>query len=100
MEKAYKSECRSALIMFLLATALTHVFPIYFLFPGLTESTIFGFPTHYFFTMIVGWLVLIPAYWIYIEISEKIEDEIRETSTAALEAEEAKAAPGKTTGGA
>ena len=35
--------------------------PMYFLFPGLTQFTIFGFPAHYFLTMVIGWLVLIPG---------------------------------------
>jgi hypothetical protein len=28
--------------------------------------------------MVIGWLVLMPVYYIYIGISEKIDDEIRE----------------------
>jgi hypothetical protein len=31
-----------------------------------------------------------PVYWIYIQVSEKIDDEIRETSARAVELEEMK----------
>jgi uncharacterized membrane protein len=40
--------------------------------------TIFGFPAHYLMTMVVGWLVLVPVYWYYMKISEKIDLEISE----------------------
>jgi len=88
MNAAYKKECWVTLIAFVLMTLLTHIYPMYFLFPGLTEFTIIGFPAHYFLTMVIGWLVLMPVYWIYINISEKIDDEIQamdevETVTAA-----------------
>lgn len=76
MNRAYKKECFVALFTFALVTLMTHIFPMYFLFPGLTESTMFGFPTHYFLTMVIGWLLLIPVYWIYMEVSEKIDAEI------------------------
>jgi hypothetical protein len=46
--------------------------------------------------LILGWLVLMPVYWIYIQVSEKIDDEIRETSTRAVELEEMKAYAEKT----
>jgi putative solute:sodium symporter small subunit len=69
----------SALIAFAVVTLLTHIYPMYFLFPGLTEFTMFGFPAHYFLTLIIGWLVLMPVYWIYINVSEKIDDEIQAT---------------------
>lgn len=78
MNNAYKKECNLALIAFGVVTLLTHIFPIYFLFPGLTQATWFGFPAHYLLTIVVGWLVLIPLYWIYIEVSEKIDQEIAE----------------------
>jgi putative solute:sodium symporter small subunit len=78
MNSAYKKECMTTLIAFALMTLLTHIFPMYFLFPGLTQFTIFGFPAHYLLTMVIGWLVLMPVYWVYINISEKIDDEIRE----------------------
>lgn len=78
MNSAYKKECWVTFIAFALMTLLTHIYPMYFLFPGLTQFTIFGFPAHYFLTMVIGWLVLIPVYYIYIGISEKIDDEIRE----------------------
>ena len=90
MSKAYKKECWLALVAFGIVTLLTHIFPMYFLFPGLTEFTILGFPAHYFLTLILGWLVLMPVYWIYIQVSEKIDDEIRETSARAVELEEMK----------
>lgn len=89
MNKAYKKECWVALIAFVAFTVLTHIFPLWFLFPSITESTIFGFPTHYFVMIVVGWLLLIPLYWIYIEVSEKIDEEIAEASPfAALDEQE------------
>jgi putative solute:sodium symporter small subunit len=87
MNQAYKKECFFTLLAFAVVTLLTHIYPMYFLFPGLTQMTMFGFPAHYFLTLVIGWLVLIPLYWIYIPISEKIDAEIRGTS----EAEEAQA---------
>lgn len=87
MNSAYKKECLIALVAFAVMTLMTHIFPMYFLFPSLTESTIFGFPTHYFLTIVIGWLVLIPVYWIYINVSEKVDAEIADSgappSTAA-----------------
>jgi|APTNR8051073442_1049403.scaffolds.fasta_scaffold02087_3 putative solute:sodium symporter small subunit len=80
MNSAYKKECWLALIAFAIVTLLTHVFPFYFAFPGLTQVNLFGFPAHYLLTMVVGWLVLMPLYWIYINMSEKIDDEIRNSS--------------------
>jgi putative solute:sodium symporter small subunit len=88
MEKAYKKECYSTLIAFIVVTLLTHVFPMYFLFPGLIQMTIFGFPAHYFLTLVLGWIVLMPLYWIYIQISEKIDQEISDLSGRAAELEE------------
>ena len=79
MNGAYKKECYVALIAFALVTLMTHIFPMYFLFPELTESTMFGFPTHYFLTMVIGWLVLIPVYWVYMKVSERIDEEIAES---------------------
>ncbi len=89
MNAAYKKECWSTLIAFALMTLLTHIYPMYFLFPGLTEFTILGFPAHFFLTMVIGWLVLMPVYWIYIGISEKIDAEIQDwedTETAGTSA--------------
>ena len=101
MNKAYKKECWVALIAFAGFTLLTHIFPLWFLFPSITESTIFGFPTHYFVMIVVGWLVLIPLYWIYIEVSEKVDEEIAETSPfAALEEQERDRAAEARSGGA
>ena len=83
MNSAYKKECYVALIAFALVTLMTHIFPMYFLFPSLTESTVFGFPTHYFLTIVIGWLVLIPLYWIYMDVSDKIDAEIAESADEA-----------------
>ncbi len=88
VEKAYKKECYSTLIAFALVTLLTHIFPMYFLFPGLMNYTIFGFPAHYFLTLVLGWIVLMPVYWIYIHISENIDREISELSGRAAELEQ------------
>ena len=90
MNSAYKKECLVTLVAFAVVTLMTHIFPMYFLFRGLTQSTIFGFPTHYFLTIVIGWLVLIPVYWVYINVSEKIDAEIAESKapepTAAADA--------------
>jgi putative solute:sodium symporter small subunit len=91
VEKAYKKECYSTLIAFAVVTLLTHVFPMYFLFPGLIQMSILGFPAHYFLTLVLGWIVLMPFYWIYIQISEKIDREISELSGRAAELEEMRA---------
>lgn len=91
MESAYKKECWTTLIAFLVVLFLTHIFPIYFLFPGLMEFDIFGFPAHYFVTMVLGWIVLMPLFWIYIQVSEKIDEDITRLSTRAAELEEAQA---------
>ena len=76
MHDIYKRECRITLIAFVVATLLTHIYPLYFLFPGLTKTTTFGFPTHYLLTLVLGWVVLMPLYWLYIVASEKVEREI------------------------
>ncbi len=81
MNSAYKKECWLALIAFAVVTLLTHIFPMYYLFPGLTQMMMFGFPAHYLLTIIIGWLVLIPLWWIYINMSEKIDEEIRESDS-------------------
>jgi putative solute:sodium symporter small subunit len=91
MENAYKSQCRVALFSFLIVLFLTHLFPVYFLVPDLTKAYILGFPAHYFITLVVGWIGTMIFYWFYIQISEKVDRDIEETSAAALEAEEAKA---------
>ena len=80
MHAAYKKQCRTTLIAFLLVTLMTHIFPMYFLFPELNQMTIFGFPADYWLTLVIGWLVLIPVFWIYVEISEKIDQEINDSS--------------------
>ena len=89
MEKAYRNECTLALVAFGVVTLLTHIFPLYFLFPEITQYVIFGFPLHYMLTMVIGWLVLIPLYWLYIEVSEKIDREIEQTSANAADLEAA-----------
>lgn len=91
MEKAYRNECLSTLVAFGVVTLLTHIFPLYFLFPEITQYTIFGFPAHYILTIAIGWLVLIPLYWIYIQISERIDREIEESSEQAAAREDANA---------
>lgn len=83
MEKAYRNECTLALVAFGVVTLLTHLFPLYFLFPEITRYVIFGFPAHYMLTIVVGWLVLIPVYWLYIHLSEKIDRDIEQSSAAA-----------------
>lgn len=90
MERAYTHECTLALVAFGVVTLLTHIYPMYFLFPELTKLTILGYPAHYLLTIIFGWLVLIPLYWIYIILSEKIDAEIQETSALAEDAERRK----------
>lgn len=79
MNNAYNKECWLTLIAFLVVMFLTHFFPVYFMFEGLTETFILGFPTHYFLTIVVGWIVLMPLYWIYISMSEQIDREIEES---------------------
>lgn len=104
MNKAYKKECWLAIIAFGVVTLLTHVYPFYFMFPSSTELSLFGFPAHYLLTMVVGWLVLIPLYWLYIQMSENIDDEIRNSSApvddpSALDAYRPKASPSTPAGG-
>lgn len=101
MKGAYQKECAVTLVSFLICALLTHIFPMYFLFPGLMDHTIFGFPAHYFLAIFFGWIVLMPLYWIYIQVSEKIDREIAEGSLAAAEAAEraASAAAGAPAGG-
>ncbi|HPF57722.1 MAG TPA: DUF4212 domain-containing protein [Candidatus Competibacteraceae bacterium] len=85
MHVAYKSQCRTTLIAFVVVTLMTHIFPMYFLFPELNKVTIFGFPADYWLTIVIGWLVLIPVFWIYIQISEKVDQEINDSSTGAAD---------------
>ncbi|NJO55442.1 MAG: hypothetical protein HC834_02775 [Rhodospirillales bacterium] len=77
MNGAYKKECWLAIVAFAVVTLFTHIFPMYYLFPGLTNAMLFGYPAAYILTIIIGWLGLIPLYWIYINMSENIDDEIR-----------------------
>lgn len=76
MNSAYKKECWLTLIAFLLAMLMTHIYPLFFMFEGMTQTFILGFPTHYFLTMVIGWLALMPLYWLYIGMSEQIDREI------------------------
>ncbi len=85
MQAAYKKQCRTTLIAFVVITLMTHIFPMYFLFPNLNKITIFGFPADYWLTIVIGWLVLIPVFWIYIQISEKVDQEINDSSSGAAD---------------
>ncbi len=100
MEKAYKEECRVTLLGFIIVLLLTHIFPLYFLFPGMTEVMIFGFPAHYLLTICIGWLVMIPFYYFYIRITDRIEADIEETSSRAAELGDASAQPAQNPGAA
>ncbi len=94
---AYRKECLLALAAFGGAALLTHIYPLYFLFPGLTEFQMFGLPAHYFLTLFLGWVVLMPLYALYMVASEKIDREIRESAPAeprACEPEPRRAAAG------
>ncbi len=94
MRAAYQKECIVTLVAFAVCALLTHIFPMYFLFPSLMDYTIFGFPSHYFLAIFFGWVALMPLYWIYIQVSEAIDREIAEGSLAAAEEREAaEAAP-------
>jgi putative solute:sodium symporter small subunit len=85
MKQLYRKECQLTLVAFIVTTCLTHLYPIWFLFPGLTEAMLFGFPAHYFLTLVVGWIVLMPLYWLYIHMSEKIDREIERAESASDE---------------
>jgi putative solute:sodium symporter small subunit len=100
MRSIYRRECWVTLIAFAVATLLTHIFPVYFLFPAMVEFTIFGFPAHYLMTMVVGWLVLVPAYWFYMRISEKIDLEISEYEEREYEERDETVAPATLPSGA
>ena len=76
----YKKECWFTLGCFLMTIFLTNIFPLYFMFPGLTKATIMGFPAHYFLAMFMGWVVLMPFYWFYMNVSESIDREIEASS--------------------
>ena len=52
----FKKQCRTTLIAFVVVTLMTHIFPMYFLFPNLNKITIFGFPADYWLTIVIGWL--------------------------------------------
>ncbi len=93
MRQLCRKECVVTLVAFLLVTVMTHIFPLYFLFPELTQMTLFGFPANYMLAILLSWIVMLPAYYLYIVISESIDREIARTSLAeAEEAEEAAAA--------
>lgn len=83
MHHIYKKECQLTIVAFVVTTVLTHFYPVYFLFPGLTKGMIFGYPAHYFLTLVVGWLVLMPLYWLYMQLSEQIDRDIEEAEASA-----------------
>lgn len=83
MQAAYKKQCRVTLVAFVVITAMTHIFPMYFLFPSLNDMRIFGFPADYWLTIVIGWLVLLPVYWFYIQVSEQVDQEISDSSSEA-----------------
>jgi putative solute:sodium symporter small subunit len=76
MHKAYLKECLLTFFAFLLAAFITHLFPVYFLFPELTQMEMFGFPAHYFLTLFIGWVAAMPLYYFYMVWSENIDAEI------------------------
>lgn len=76
----YKKECWFTLGCFLITIFLTNIFPLYFMFPGMTKAYIMGYPAHYFLAMFMGWVVLIPFYWFYMNVSENIDREIEASS--------------------
>ncbi len=88
MSSPYKKECWLTLVAFVLAAFLTHIYPIYFLFPAITRFEVLGYPAHYFLTMFLGWLVLMPLYYLYMVLSEKIDREIEQTSAANAQQEQ------------
>lgn len=90
MLKLYRKECMLTLVAFVLAAFLTHIYPIYFLFPELTQMQMFGFPAHYFLTLFIGWIVMMPLYWIYMGLSEKIDADISVTTIDTPASEEQK----------
>ena len=81
MHGIYRKETRLTLVAFIVTTFLTHIYPVYFMFPGLTQAKMFGFPAHYFLALVVGWIVLMPLYWIYMQMSENIDKEIHDAET-------------------
>lgn len=85
MNHAYRKEWQLTLVAFLVTLLLTHFYPVYFLFKGLTEMTILGYPAHYFLTLVMGWIVMIPLYWIYIKLSEDIDREIEASTGDTIE---------------
>jgi putative solute:sodium symporter small subunit len=94
MHKAYKKECMLTLFAFLLAAFITHLFPVYFLFPELTRMEMFGFPAHYFLTLFLGWVAAMPLYYFYMVWSEKVDAEIANSGNEAGEQVIANAAEG------
>lgn len=75
----YKKECWFTLICFLIVILLTNIYPLYFIFPGITKLHIMGFPAHYFLSLFCGWILLIPFYWFYMVVSENIDREIEDS---------------------
>jgi len=83
METAYKRQCKVTLVTAAVVILMTHIFPMYFLFPGLNDMRIFGFPADYWLTIVIGWLLVLPVLWLYIEVSERVDQEINDSSSDA-----------------
>lgn len=77
MKSLYLKECGLTLVAFVVATFLTHIYPLYFLFPQVTKMEIMGFPAHYFLTLFLGWVLVMPLYYLYMVVSEKIDADIK-----------------------
>lgn len=83
MHRTYTKQCWVTLGTVMIVALMTHIFPMYFLFPGLNEMRIWGFPADYWLTMVVSWFCILPVLWLYIEVSEKIDKDIEEISSTA-----------------
>ncbi len=77
---AYKKECLFSLFSFLVVILLTNIYPLFYMFPGITKAYIMGFPAHYFLAMFIGWVVLFFFYWFYMNVSENIDREIESSA--------------------
>ncbi|MEZ5601906.1 MAG: hypothetical protein R3F36_13645 [Candidatus Competibacteraceae bacterium] len=60
---------------------LPDVFPV----PQSEQDNDLRVPGDYWLTIVIGWLVLIPVFWIYIQISEKVDQEINDSSSGAAD---------------
>lgn len=83
MRSTYKKQCWVTLGTVMTVSLMTHIFPMYFLFPSLNDMRIFGFPADYWLTIVISWIVVLPVLWLYIEVSEKIDQDIDELSANA-----------------